>query len=325
MKSGINGWNENDHRANFDASCIATTSPATGDAPSLAGIAHARKTHASCAEWTAVMKRSITPRLIRCMTPFASGISDQVSSVSEQVSFPIMDLPPELRQLVRSYTSLGWYQELTRTPELMRISRPPSLLQVSRDVCNEVSKFVIFTLVIDHRRSPEPHDRVDIAAYSRHLELWLAASPQRIINSLSRLRLIIIAADQARFVFTFVVNRKGDLVLTRCRFPPTSGREGGWYPSKVVETVVTEALNDSVQKLMTQTAAKSIRGLRLFEIVLASEAIWQKLIHDNGRYMKKVVGAHLRTASKRVPVVGAADYRTVYWRWPNFERTEVFC
>jgi hypothetical protein len=126
-------------------------------------------------------------------------------------------------------------------------------------------------------------------------------------------------------VFTFAVNRKGDLILARCRFPPTSGEEGGWYPNKVVETVVTEALNDSVKKLMTQTAAKSIRGLRLFGIVLASEAIWQKLIHDNGRYMNKVVGAHLRTASKCVPVVGAADYRTVYWRWPNFERTEVFC
>lgn len=234
-----------------------------------------------------------------------------------------MDLPFELRQVIWSYTEVTWCVPLTGSLAMRRITGAPWPLCVSRGMCDELSPFVVLTLVINRRSNGPSSPDVDFPLYWRQLETWLASSPHCIVNQLKRLRLKLVTNYGAHLYFTFAISPKGGLMLDECRFPSTGGGEGGWLPNKPVEAAVVAALKKRVQKVMIQKAAKSICGLRLFKVIIASTAIWQKLLDDNRTGMTGIVAGYLKNASRNATSEGDVDPITVYWRWKSSLMAEV--
>jgi hypothetical protein len=83
------------------------------------------------------------------------------------------------------------------------------------------------------------------------------------------------------------------------------------------------ALENKMRSVKLRKISNTIRGLWLFEVVLACKDIWEKLVDDNDIEMSKVMRKHLRKAARNKTSVGAVEPDTACGQWQSMEELEL--
>jgi hypothetical protein len=184
-----------------------------------------------------------------------------------------MDLPAELRMFVWSYTCLSWSLVLVNSD---RAYEPggPALLRVSRTICKEASPLVVFELKINEYVGRK--QRYYIASLQRHLKLWEDSSSLQIINNLSRIHFNMIAANDTELEFNLITNQSHCVMLTDFRWRISSARS--WQKC---ETGLEAKMQSKIEVLNGRREESTIRGLRLFEAIIANESNWYHHLSQN--------------------------------------------
>jgi hypothetical protein len=184
-----------------------------------------------------------------------------------------MDLPAELRMFVRSYTCLFWSLVLINSD---RAYEPggPALLRVSRAICKEASPLIIFELKINEYVGLK--QRYYIASLQRHLKLWKDSPSLQIINNLSRIHFTMIAADDTELEFNLITNQSHCVTLTDFRCRKFSAR-----PWQKCETGLEAKIQSKIEVLNGSRRESNLRGLRLFEAIIAHESNWYLHLSQN--------------------------------------------
>lgn len=239
-------------------------------------------------EWKAEMRLLISPWILdRILEP---GIASDHSgsgtarspkeffNILKRVSghFRIMDLPPELRRLVWSYTTGFWAINLSLgdTP----LYDAPPLLRVSQDVCREVSPLMRTKILLCSTARTD--DQLIFANLRNLIAHWTKTSSLLAINHLSQVALTMLTWQRELYEFTFVINRPGDFKLKEWRYvrsPCTSVRAQS--PALLHE--IESSLEDTTQALMRRKNAKTrsnSAGLCMFQVIIANESNWLKLL-----------------------------------------------
>jgi hypothetical protein len=187
-----------------------------------------------------------------------------------------MDLPPELRRLVWSYTTGFWAINLSLgdTP----LYDAPPLLRVSQDVCREVSPLMRTKILLCSTARTD--DQLIFANLRNLIAHWTKTSSLLAINHLSQVALTMLTWQRELYEFTFVINRPGDFKLKEWRYvrsPCTSVRAQS--PALLHE--IESSLEDTTQALMRRKSAKTrsnSAGLCMFQVIIANESNWLKLL-----------------------------------------------
>jgi hypothetical protein len=226
-------------------------------------------------KWVAEMKLYISPFLLRRVPSSAFESPGNLFDTLEQVSrpFQVMDLPAELRIFVWSYTCLSWSLVLVNSD---RAYEPggPALLRVSRTICKEASPLIVFELKINEYVGRK--QRYYIASLQRHLKLWEDASSLQIINNLSRIHFTMIAANDTELELNLITDQSHCVTLTDFRCRKFSAR-----PWQKCEIGLEAKIQSKIEVFNGRREESTLRGLRLFEAIIANESNWYHHLSQN--------------------------------------------
>jgi hypothetical protein len=135
------------------------------------------------------MQHKISPYLLDRVPDSAWQSENALFTALNKVSSPfrIMDLPPELRELVWTEVRPSWRAELSGVNFTVSPSNCPELLQVSRAVTREVSALMTLEITFHGYRESMRHSF--FVAFQRYFVRHTSVSPLSIVNQLSRVRL----------------------------------------------------------------------------------------------------------------------------------------
>jgi hypothetical protein len=185
-----------------------------------------------------------------------------------------MDLPPELRRLVWSYTTGSWAINLSLgyTP----LYDAPPLLRVSQDVSKEVSPLMRTNILLCSTARTD--DQLIFANLRNLIAHWTKTSSLLVINHLSQVALTMLTWQRELYKFTLVMTRDEEIKLEEWKRFVDPSRQA---PKPALLEEAAAGLQENIQILMQHKTARIIpklSGLCTFKAIIANESNWLKLL-----------------------------------------------
>jgi hypothetical protein len=190
---------------------------------------------------------------------------------SASSAFRIMDLPPELRQLVWAFANNSWNMDMFYFEGWFHF---PRLLRVSGEICREASQSIVLKLYMDEIQLENTQRCFE--NLGKKFSSFENPCFRYIIDNLQRLVIIArIGRGRREKKLTFAIDRSHDLALEKSQMYQCWDEQR--YELEKDAKIVPD-IQRSITALMSNEAESSRKGLNLIEAVIATQTIWGKLI-----------------------------------------------